>query len=179
VERRPLRKARSVWIAGFDEVREIFVHGLRHIVVIGRPRIDLVRSEIAHRVLDLGGMDSAARPRPRIRRLSPRNAAGESCRRVTHLRSHLWTRAGVKVVPGWLPSRPGSKIQPFPGAVADEAVACKILGCVHDFGIGCCRVEFEHLFSLVTIEPLKSLPVVVYCRRLAPEDPKMPTLLRV
>src|SRR5215510_105 len=59
-EFRPGVQPFSVRIADLDEVGEALLHNYQDLVVVRRPQVNLVRVEIAHRVLDLasGGVVS-------------------------------------------------------------------------------------------------------------------------
>ena len=54
-------KPGAVRIPRLHEVDDVALERLRHLVVVRRPGIDLVRAEIAEGVLDLGGMRGAPR----------------------------------------------------------------------------------------------------------------------
>src|SRR4029078_3986930 len=96
VERRPVWHAKAVRIAGLDEVREVLLHDLRDLVIIRRPGVDLVRAEIAHRVLDFGGMRCSARCGPLI------GCPSGSRDLVPILRAQRRTWAGIEIIISWL-----------------------------------------------------------------------------
>jgi hypothetical protein len=50
----PDRQARTIRVAGLDEVGEVFLHYLRYLIVVGRPGVYFVGAQIAHCVFDLG-----------------------------------------------------------------------------------------------------------------------------
>ena len=130
----PLRQAGAVRIAGLDEVYEISLHHFRYFVVGRLPGVALVQIEVAHGVLDFGGMGRAARTRGL---LAPRPAAALPPRPVRFhpllgglARHPEVCRPGARVqIPVYrLPAGLHLKFGPLPRAVRYKACAGEMRG---------------------------------------------------
>src|ERR1044072_8678014 len=104
------RRAGAVWVSSVDKVRKEVLHNFRYFVIIRRPGKDFIQIQISHGVFNLSRVNSAARSRSRGR-------------------GRTW--AGVEVIVSWLAAGFSRKVDPLPGAIADEAIAGQILGRVH------------------------------------------------
>src|SRR5262249_13753521 len=132
--RGPVGEVAAVRVTGLDEVGEVFLHQGGDFVVVRGPFVDFVGVQVAHCVFDFRGVDGAGGGGRRCGRgvaAVADDAAGEAWSGVAHRGGHLWPGACVVVAVDGFATGGGAGVEPFPGAVGDEAIASEFGGHLH------------------------------------------------
>src|SRR5207245_2621023 len=132
------------------EVGKEGLHRFRDLVVVRRPRVDLVGGEVSQRVLDLGGM------RRTTRAGWPGGRAGAR-RRATRDDIRLRPRVRVEITINRLLTGLAVKIAPLPGTVGDEPVAREVRRRLPHFVRGRAGIDLQRIAGAIAVNILQRL----------------------